>query len=197
MICFVVGPSGVGKTCFAQNINELYGIPIYDTGPILRHVYKNLQIEESFGKWISDNERKYGNDFAISVITKEIKSRIDTNFLSIIVGNRCIEGIRYLINSLELSEYRLIYLDACYDCLKRNYEQRENKTFSNKEFQEIIDGGNRMGLIALKQFALENSNNRCFYYYKEKNEDLIYDKIFKEIFDTKISDNKKEVVNYE
>ena len=47
MVYFVVGPSGVGKTCFSKTINEQYGIPVFDTGPLLRNIYSKLKIEES------------------------------------------------------------------------------------------------------------------------------------------------------
>lgn len=184
MICFVVGPSGAGKTYFSKTISEIYGIPVYDTGPILRNIYKKLRIKTNFSEWISDNEKKHGSNFAISVICKEINQQIDDEPLSIIVGNRCIEGINYLVEFLK-QDYRLIYLDASYNCLKKNYETRENKIISNKEFKDRIAGGNMMGLGKLKQFVLENSNNKCFYYYKEKNESLNYIDVFNEIFEIK------------
>ena len=101
--------------------------------------------------------------------------------MTIIIGNRCIEGITYIINYFNLTDYRIIYLDASFDCLKTNYETREKKRLTDEEFQDRIDGGNKMGLLFLKQFILENSNNNCYYYFKKENEDLNYVDIFNEI----------------
>ena len=181
MVYFVVGPSGVGKTCFSKTINEQYGIPVYDTGPILRNIYSKLKIEESFSEWVSKNEKKYGDNFAISLICEDIKEQINPKALTIIIGNRCIEGITYIINCFNLTDYRIIYLDASFDCLKTNYETREKKRLTDEEFQDRIDGGNKMGLLFLKKIILENSNNNCYYYFKKENEDLNYVDIFNEI----------------
>lgn len=188
MVYFVVGPSGVGKTCFSETINKQYGIPVYDTGPILRNIYRRLKISESFLEWISSNEKKHGENFAISIICDDIKDRMNPEEKSIVIGNRCIEGIRYMINYFNLTDYQIIYLDASYDCLKRNYEKRENKIVSDEEFQAIIDGGNKMGLLLLKQFILKNLKNNCSYYFKNTNEELNYIYVFNEI-----SKNKKFV----
>lgn len=185
MVYFVVGPSGVGKTCFSKTINEQYGIPVYDTGPILRNIYSKLKIEESFSEWISKNEKKYGDNFAISIICEDIKEKIDPKSVAIIIGNRCIEGITYIINYFNLTDYRIIYLDASFDCLKTNYETREKKILTDEEFQDRIDGGNKMGLLSLKQFILENLNNNSYYYFKKTNKDLNYVDIFNEISKTK------------
>ena len=53
------------------------------------------------------------------------------------------------------------------------------------EFQDRIDGGNKMGLLSLKQFILENLNNNSYYYFKKTNKDLNYVDIFNEISKTK------------
>lgn len=185
MIYFIVGPSGVGKTWFSKAINEQYGISIYDTGPILRNIYNKLKIEETFSEWVSINEKKYGDNFAISIICEDIKEQINPKSLAIVIGNRCIEGITYIINYFNLTDYCIIYLDASFECLKTNYETREKKNTTDEEFQDRIDGGNKMGLLSLKQFVLENLNNNCFYYFKKTNEDLNYIDVFKEISKTK------------
>ena len=193
MVYFIVGPNGVGKTYFAKEISKKYRIPMFDTGPILRSVHKKLQTEESFSEWVSDNEKKYGNDFAISTICKEIESQLNNKTSFIVVGNRCIEGISYVIEFFCLTDYRLIYLDASFDCLKKNYKARENKILSDKEFESKIVGGNIMGLSFLKQFACENVNQKCFYYYKNNNEDLVYANIFANILKRKrIVKNRKK-----
>lgn len=185
MVYFVVGPSGVGKTCFSKTISEQYGISVYDTGPILRNIYSKLKKEESFSEWISKNEKKYGDNFVISMICEDIKEQINPKSLAIIIGNRCIEGITYIINYFNLTDYCIIYLDASFACLKINYETREKKSMTDKEFQDRIDGGNKMGLISLKQFILKNLDNGCYYYFKEANEDLNYIDIFNVISKTK------------
>ncbi len=190
MIYFVVGPSGVGKTCFSQTIQKQYGIPIYDTGPILRHKYKELKINVSFSEWIEDNEKKHGDNFAISVICDDIKEiRLESS--AIIIGNRCIDGINYMIDYFRLKHYCIIYLDASYNCLKLNYENREKRIVTDIEFQKVIDGGNQMGLPILKEYVLENLDKNCFYYYKKSNDELSYIDIFDEISKHQVKRRKK------
>lgn len=181
MVYFVVGPSGVGKTSFSEIVNRQYGIPVYDTGPILRNIYKNLELKISFPEWINLNESKHGDNFAISIICDNVKKLLNPREESIVIGNRCIEGINYFIDYFGLEEYKIIYLDASYDCLKNNYETREKKHISDDEFQDRIDGGNKMGLLILKEYVVKNLENKCLYYYKNKNEDLNYMNIFDEI----------------
>ena len=181
MVYFVVGPSGVGKTIFSKMVNKKYEIPVYDTGPILRNIYTNLKLKISFQEWINLNESIYGDNFAISMICDNIKKLLKSKKETIVIGNRCIEGINYFINYFNLNDYKIIYLDASYACLKKNYETREKKCISDDEFQERINGGNKMGLTILKEYVLRNLKNNCLYYYKNGNEDIDYINIFDEI----------------
>ena len=98
MVYFVVGPSGVGKTIFSKMVNKKYEIPVYDTGPILRNIYTNLKLKISFQEWINLNESIYGDNFAISMICDNIKKLLKSKKETIVIGNRCIEGINYFIN---------------------------------------------------------------------------------------------------
>ena len=127
------------------------------------------------------NESIYGDNFAISMICDNIKKLLKSKKETIVIGNRCIEGINYFINYFNLNDYKIIYLDASYACLKKNYETREKKCISDDEFQERINGGNKMGLTILKEYVLRNLKNNCLYYYKNGNEDLDYINIFDEI----------------
>ena len=192
MIYFIVGPSGVGKTYFSKLVQEIYGLPIYDTGPILRKIHTESKTNKSFYEWVVQNEKIYGDNFAISIICENIKDKFNPNEPSIIIGNRCLEGINYIIDYFKLTNYCIIYLDASYKCLKSNYEKRENINLSDEIFKQKIDGGNKMGLTILKQFVLDNLNNNCYYYFKESNENLNYINIFKEISKLKNLTRKKK-----
>ena len=112
MVYFVVGPSGVGKTIFSKMVNKKYEIPVYDTGPILRNIYTNLKLKISFQEWINLNESIYGDNFAISMICDNIKKLLKSKKETIVIGNRCIEGINYFINYFNLNDYKIIYLDG-------------------------------------------------------------------------------------
>ena len=105
---------------------------------------------------------------------KCIKNNINLYDIHYITEEKC----TMIIN---LNDYKIIYLDASYACLKKNYETREKKCISDDEFQERINGGNKMGLTILKEYVLRNLKNNCLYYYKNGNEDLDYINIFDEI----------------
>lgn len=177
---FIAGPSGVGKTFFSKKISDNYDVQIYDTGPILRNFFQKLNLNVSFSEWIKYNENKYGNNFAISIICSEISPMFNDTLANIIVGNRCIEGINYMVEHLPISDYCIVYLDADFKCLKTNYETREKIELTDEEFMKIFNGGVAMGLDALKQYVKSNSIN-CFYYYKHKNDDYNCIGIYEEI----------------
>lgn len=179
MIYFVVGPSGVGKTSFSKLIKERRNVKIFDTGPILRNIYIKGNYKISFGEWIKCGEEKYGDNYAISLICNEIKDIFKNDSDTIIIGNRCIDGIKYMIDFLNIHDYIIIYFDASFDCLKTNYEKRENIKITDNEFDNIIKGGNKMGLLELKRYVLENLKH--YYYFKNDNKDLNYLNIFDNI----------------
>ena len=63
--------------------------------------------------------------------------------------------------------------------MKSNYEKRENIKITDSEFDDIIKGGNKMGLLELKRYVLENSKH--YYFFKNDNNDLNYLNIFDNI----------------
>lgn len=179
MIYFVVGPSGVGKTSFSNLLKRKRNVKIFDTGPILRNIYIKGNYKISFGEWVKCGEDKYGDNYAITLICNEIRDIFKNNSDTIIIGNRCIDGIKYTIESLNIYDYIIIYFDASFDCLKTNYEKREKIKITDNDFYEIIEGGNKMGLLELKRYVLENSKH--YYYFKNDNNDLNYLNIFDNI----------------
>lgn len=179
MLYFIVGPTGVGKTFFAEKINELYGIPYYDTGPILRHKYKSLNLSISFGEWIINEEKKHNGLFAMETIASFLKNQINPSIDNIIVGNRCLEGIKIIANKFNNIDYKIIYIDASYNCLIKNYETREHESITYDEYKNIIDGDYDMGLYELREYVKNNGND--YYIYKKNNDDVDINNIFKNI----------------
>lgn len=180
LVFFVVGPSGVGKTFFAKKIGQKYNVSFFDTGPILRQYYSQQKVSVSFSEWIRSNENEYGDNFAISCICKSIQKTYRDNSIIIITGNRCIDGINYMIDFFKIQKHFIIYLDANYKCIKGNIEKRENVKLNIEEFNSIINGDFSMGLGDLKQFVLSNPS-KCFYIYKENNYDFNCEKKFASI----------------
>ena len=68
MVYFIVGPNGVGKTFFANKFSNDTNIKTFDTGPILRNIYKSRNLNIPFSKWIQIGENEYGDNFAIGLI---------------------------------------------------------------------------------------------------------------------------------
>ena len=90
MIFFVVGPTGVGKTYYSERMKKKFGIPYYDTGPLLRSEFKKLNLDMSFKEWIEQNEIKTNGTFAMEFIAKSISELIDLSVDNIIIGNTII-----------------------------------------------------------------------------------------------------------
>lgn len=182
LVLFVVGPSGVGKTFFSKKISKKYNASFFDTGPILRQHYSRQNVCVSFDEWIRNNEKEYGDNFAISCICKFVKETYKNNFIIIIAGNRCIDGIDYMVEFFEMQKYYIIYLDADYKCIKNNIEKREGIKLNIEEFNSIINGDFSMGLGDLKRYVLSKPN-KCFYLYKKNNSDFDCEKKFASILE--------------
>ena len=196
MVYFIVGPNGVGKTFFANKFSNDTNIKTFDTGPILRNIYKSRNLNIPFSKWIQIGETEYGDNFAIGLICEEIKKDFNSSNDIIIIGNRSIDGINYTINKLNITNYSIIYLDASFHCLKTNYESREKKLLTDKEFNKLIVGGNKMGLDKLKEYVISHPES-CCYFYKEHNCDLNYIEYYEKINKRNIIIKKKSINNKE
>ena len=191
MIFFVVGPTGVGKTYYSERMKKKFGIPYYDTGPLLRSEFKKLNLDMSFKEWIEQNEIKTNGTFAMEFIAKSISELIDLSVDNIIIGNRCIEGINAIVNKLPNVEYYIIYLDASYDCLMKNYELREKENITFSQYKAIIDGDYEMGLKKLKEIVKKSDQH--LYVYKNDNEDINYIDIIKSRM---VGENNENILSY-
>ncbi len=181
---FFVGHRGSGKTYLANKLKEEYGVLHIDTGPLIRKNYRENFSEYDFITWLKYGEEKYGENFSNIIVCKEIEnilkdSHIKSDLL-LITGNRSIQGIKYIIKEFGIQEFKVIFLDAPFECLKQNYVKRENLNLSDDEFQAIIDVEKNMGIGGVKEYA-KNNNNNSIYIYRENNASISIDEYKKMI----------------
>lgn len=179
MIYYFCGHRGCGKNFLVNQIIKEVPIEIIDTGPIIREVYSKYNKDNyTFKEWMEFNEKKYGENFSNMLITKMVNIKEEKDY--IVIGYRSIEGIKYFNKAFNIKDFKVYFIDGDYELFRKNYNKRENRNITQKEYNEIIELENSMGIEKLKEFVLNNESNGK-YYYKEKNDDIIYEDIILEI----------------
>lgn len=173
-VLIVVGPHASGKSySINKNLDEnLMKATIVDTGPIMRKKHQESGTEKKIGEWVEELEKLNGKDITSEIISNEIKKQIDLeqNENIIIIGYRTFDSINYLINSLKIEDFQIIYLDAPISLLYSNYCKREGTTKTFNEFETYIHDEEKSGLILLKAYAMLNCEHFS-YFYKQSNEE--------------------------
>lgn len=147
---FVVGPHASGKSALAKYSLSDGNHQFFDTGPLLRSYHQHDRPGTSFGEWVSSNEEEYGVAFTDDVLAGHISTALKQKTAkAVVIGNRSIDGIDRLSDTLGASERKIVYIDAPTELLYERYQQREQRTLSSSEFEEILDRDRRMGLSAL------------------------------------------------
>lgn len=179
MIYYFCGHRGCGKNFLVNQIIKEVPIEIIDTGPIIREVYSKYNKDNyTFKEWMEFNEKKYGENFSNMLITKMVNIKEEKDY--IVIGYRSIEGIKYFNKAFNIKDFKVYFIDGDYELFRKNYNKRENRNITQKEYNGIIELENSMGIEKLKEFVLNNESNGK-YYYKEKNDDIIYEDIILEI----------------
>lgn len=178
MVYFVCGHRGCGKSYIINQIKEQIACHVFDTGPILRESFRRLNLDMSFQEWVKINEKKYGKTFTNQIICQNI--HLNNNDISIIVGNRSMNGINYILEYFNIENYKIIYIDGDYELFRTNYNRRENKNLNISEFNSIIDLENSMGIEQIEYFV-KNNCDKGLYFFKKSNNDELSDEIMFEI----------------
>jgi adenylate kinase family enzyme len=172
MFIYLVGPHGVGKSCFTGQLSKKFNILHIDTGPIIRSYHREANTSLSLGEWVQEKENSYGINFTNNLLLKHIQKMLKdtTEDIVIITGNRSLNGILYLNNDVAPNTKPcILYLDANKDLLKNNWQIRENRIVSNEEFDQILLDEIRQGLDDIKKYV-KNNPESCIYLEKKDNE---------------------------
>ena len=169
---FIIGHHGVGKThlmnCYLNN-KDIY---TFDAGPFLRNQKDNQQPHMTMQEWVEQLEQKKGYFATTELMAEEIKKHITRPKYkaALIFGFRHLDCIEHLLKLLTITDWQVIYLDADFELIKRNYEQRENITISDKTFARELVEEDKWGLGELRQWVYNNKNN-AVKIYKHRNDD--------------------------
>ena len=178
-VLFLVGPHACGKNYSSTKyVEKRDDVEMIDTGPIMRKLHKDNAPEISMGDWIKKIEFEYGKDITSKLILNEIeKVIINSNCNNfIIIGFRSIEGIFYVIEHLNLTDYGILYIDAPDELLYENFLKREKKEISFREFKDYLVEEFNSGLRKIKDEALLE-DALVDYYYRNSNSDIFECKI--------------------
>ncbi len=184
MIYFICGHRGCGKSYLVSQLKETIKCKVYDTGPILRNEYRKFSLNSDvpFGEWVEINEQTYGENFTNQVICENMNLNLDET--NIIIGNRSMIGIKYAIEYFGIDNYKICFIDGDFDLFRLNYNKREKSNLDEEEFGKIIALENSMGIEEIERFVKSNPTIGL-YFYKETNDDLIFQTILEDINNTK------------
>lgn len=175
-ILFLIGPHASGKTYSSiEYVNINKECKMIDTGPIMRRIHDQHNKEISIGEWVEQLEIIYGKNITSKIISTEIENIINNSEYDnyILIGFRTLEGIKYVINYLNIEDYSILYVDASLELLYSNYIKRENKKITKEEFSKYLNDELNSGLSELREMALKNDNSIEYYYKTSNNNDLV------------------------
>lgn len=178
MVYFICGHRGCGKSFLAKEIKKETNCKVFDTGPIIRQVYKQYSGELSFSDWLQYGEKEYGKDFTNELICQNMN--IDSSELNIVIGNRTLAGIKYIIDYFKIIDYKICFIDGDIELFRNNYNSRENLNFNSNEFGQVMKLENLMGICDIENFVKQNPDNGM-YFYKKQNDSTIADFILSDI----------------
>ncbi len=173
---FLVGPHASGKTYSTKEAIKRMGLQnttMIDTGPIMRKLHKESAPTKTINVWVEDLEKKYGKGITSKLICDEIKrimDSVDSENCIIVIGFRSIEGLMYTIETLNITDYNILYVDASFELLYQNYSSREGNKKTREEFAVYLQEELNSGLGVLRDMAL-NNNGMIDYYYRDSNDD--------------------------
>ena len=165
MVLFLCGHRGVGKNYLANQVQEEMNCQIIDTSNVLRSAYKVSNYPGSFGEWINVHEKIHGNEFTNKIICSSIV--IDDSENYIVIGNRSMDGIKYIIDNFLINDYKVVFLDSNVECMLSNFNKREGTDYNEEDYNKIFEIEKDMGLHDVKSFCLEDEHG--VYIYKEDN----------------------------
>ena len=159
---FLVGPHASGKTYSAklalQN-GSLDDVLLIDTGPMIRKIHASLAPEMKLSEWVEKIEEEHGDNITDDLIIREIELELlkQKKDKCLIIGFRTLDGINYLMNHMEVDDYKVLYIDADINLLYQNYQRRE-KEIPYDKFLDYILEEYHSGLEELKQECMTNEN---------------------------------------
>ena len=112
--------------------------------------------------------------------------------INIIIGNRSLAGIDYIIDYFGITNYKICYIDGDYDLFCSNYNIREGLNLSREEFNKFIELENSMGIKDIEDFVKGNPDFGL-YFYKKNNDDSILDVVLEDINRKPIVRKRKDI----
>ncbi|MCX6729251.1 MAG: hypothetical protein NTV95_01215 [Candidatus Saccharibacteria bacterium] len=171
-LLFVTGPHASGKSAIVHASFSTPENNIHDLGPIIRENHRKADTALSLGKWIIENEAIFSTSFTDELLVNEIRPSYNEAPPKglILIGSRSLNGIEYILQAIEPSDHKIVYVDADYETLFQRYKNREILEDLNYEkFNKILDEEVGMGLHEIKEYAHHSIlNNSSLEHAKNK-----------------------------
>lgn len=119
-------------------------------------------VQVTLSEWISCNEKKGDPYFSDRILVDAVQIWLDEVSViegfkdAVVIGSRSLHGLQYLCEHIKVPKVchsLIVYIDASFELLKRQYESRESIFLSREEFLSILDRDRCMGLPKLKRNA--------------------------------------------
>ena len=158
---FLVGQHCAGKSRVSVIFSQARFLRI-DLGPLLREIHQRTSPRISFADWISAGEEAEGKRFTDLQLAREVSRQVGNASGEhwqdlVIVGNRSLEGVKYLAERIGPYEGRknvIIWVEAPIATLYTRYGLRNpDYQLSYPDFLSLLEDDNKLGLSALKGAA--------------------------------------------
>lgn len=153
-LLFVCGHHASGKSRLIDKALE-DDFVVFDTGPALREIHEKEAPDLDFEEWVKNGEDTYGKNYTNELLRhklEEIRDIIDKEGRqgTVIIGFRTREGIDYIIEHIDHSDAKIMYVVATKKLMLERYRMRKGKAkVTQEEFDEIIEDESKRGLMYL------------------------------------------------
>ena len=158
---FLVGQHCAGKSRISLIFAQAHFLCV-DLGPLLREIHQQTAPFLPFIDWVRMGEEAEGRFFTDARLAAEVLRRIGNDSPKhwqdmLIVGNRSLEGVMYLIEKIGVYRGRkniIVWVEAPVETLYRRYGVRNpDCPLSYSDFLDLLEVDNKIGLSALRNAA--------------------------------------------
>lgn len=152
-LVYPAGPHAVGKTEMCEHLVENYGFGVVETGAMVRELYTDrgsTHIDLDLGQYVKAVESAEPGYF-----DKQLATRIDDldQGLVIVNGMRSLTNIERARATYPDSRHSIIWMQASFERLYRRYVEREHKSLTLEEFEDLLNIDKSLGLDAIESRA--------------------------------------------
>ncbi|MCX6727015.1 MAG: AAA family ATPase [Candidatus Shapirobacteria bacterium] len=164
---FIVGHHDTGKSTLARFLVD-NGFLHVETGDIVRGIFRSSGTGLPFGEWAKQNGHHFDDHIIDSVNRAKDQALRENKQDVVITGNRQLEGIRQIRQSVEPLEQRkhlIVYMEADSEILFQRHQHRNDRRVQDLTIEsfkrDILGYDKEMGVERIREEADLVLCNNC------------------------------------